>query len=45
MALLHQVEDSEASCKRSWAVEDVPVLEGERHRGSLYVHTKSEILS
>lgn len=33
-APLHQVKDSEASHKRSWAVEDVPVLEGECHRGS-----------
>lgn len=44
-APLHQVKDSEASCKRSWAAEDVPVLEGECHRGSLCVHTKGEILS
>lgn len=44
-APLHQVKDSEASYKRSWAVEDVPVLEGECHRGSLYIHTKSKILS
>ena len=30
-APLHQGEDSEASCKRSWAVEDVPVLEGDAY--------------
>lgn len=44
-APLHQVKGSETYYKCSWAVKDVPVLEGECHRGSLYVHTKSGMLS